>query len=189
MVTIVRKEAAAQEHTPAVSEDRLLAAMARGETGALEEFYSRTRTAVYAFALSILRHPEDAEDVMQETYIHAFGAAASYRSQGKPMAWLMTIVRNLSLKKLEERGRTVQPEELPEPVDHTDFTRLSADRMLLQAAMELLTPEERQILLLHSTAGLRHRETAALLNIPLATALSKYHRALSKLKKYLEEET
>ena len=57
--------------------------------------------------------------------------------------------------------------------------------MILQAAMTLLNQQERQILMLHAVAGLKHRETAKLLALPLSTVLSKYNRALKKLRQGL----
>jgi len=63
-----------------------------------------------------------------------------------------------------------------------------ADAMVLQSALEILKEEERQIVLLHASAGLKHREIASSLHMPLATVLSKYNRAVKKLKQYLREE-
>ena len=60
------------------------------------------------------------------------------------------------------------------------------DRLLLRAALKQLSDAERQIVMLHAVAGLRHRETAALLELPLATVLSKYARAVKKLKYAME---
>ena len=105
---------------------------------------------------------------------------------GKPMAWLLTITKNLvRMKYRADEGRQ-------EPLDDTmavpGFESASVDRLTLQAALACLGEEERQIVTLHAIAGLRHRETADLLGMPLSTVLSKYHRALSKLKKILKEE-
>ncbi len=60
--------------------------------------------------------------------------------------------------------------------------------MVLKAALDILKEDERQIVLLHASAGLKHREIAADLQMPLATVLSKYNRAMKKLKQYLREE-
>lgn len=57
---------------------------------------------------------------------------------------------------------------------------------MLQEALGALGDAERQIVLLHSSSGLKHREIAALLEMPLPTVLSKYHRALKKMKLQLE---
>jgi RNA polymerase sigma factor (sigma-70 family) len=59
------------------------------------------------------------------------------------------------------------------------------ERLLLQDALAILGDEERRIVLLH-TAGLKHRETGEALGLPLATVLSKYHRALKKMRAYME---
>ena len=64
---------------------------------------------------------------------------------------------------------------------------LDADeRALLQGALARLTDEERRIVLLHAVTGMKHREIAALLELPLPTVLSKYHRALKKMRCFLE---
>ena len=61
------------------------------------------------------------------------------------------------------------------------------DRIVLTAALKALSSEELQIVTLHAMNGLKHREIAALLQLPLATVLSKYRRALKKLKDQLKE--
>ena len=68
------------------------------------------------------------------------------------------------------------------------FGQDAADKMVLHAALKILNEEERQIVLLRTSAGLKHREIAADLEMPLATVLSKYNRAMKKLKKHLREE-
>ena len=60
------------------------------------------------------------------------------------------------------------------------------ERAALKAALESLTDAERQIVLLHAASGLKHREIGKLLDLPLATVLSKYHRAVKKLRAQLE---
>ncbi len=72
--------------------------------------------------------------------------------------------------------------ELYLPLEHM------ADAMVLHAALTVLKEDERQIVLLHASAGLKHREIAANLGIPLSTVLSKYNRAIKKLKQHLREE-
>ena len=62
------------------------------------------------------------------------------------------------------------------------------DSMMLQTAMEILKEDERQIVLLHVSAGLKHREISENLGIPLSTVLSKYNRAMKKLQNYLQGE-
>jgi RNA polymerase sigma-70 factor (ECF subfamily) len=182
-----------REDTPAQTQSRsgayegFLSAMASGDVSALEQLYAQTKSAVYGYALSVLKNRQNAEDVMQDTYIRIFAAAGSYRPQGKPLAWVLTITRHLALMKLREQGRrpTVPEEEfsLAAPGDEIEQ---SLNRQMLAAALTILSDEERQIVILHSVSGLKHREIAALLELPLATTLSKYRRALEKLKRELD---
>ncbi len=154
--------------------------------------YHNTDRAVYSFILSILKNPQDAEEVMQETYLKIWTSAASYHSQGKPLAWMFTIARNLCYMKFREQKHQadmglddLNGEETGEvclPLENL------ADAMVLKSALEILKEDERQIVLLHASAGLKHREIAADLQMPLATVLSKYNRAIKKLKQYLREE-
>ncbi len=60
------------------------------------------------------------------------------------------------------------------------------DRTVLSACMRQLSDGERQIVTLHAVAGFKHREIAAILQMPLATVLSKYNRAIKKLKQHLQ---
>ena len=163
-----------------------LARIAEKDTQALADLYYSTNRAVYAFALSILKNAHDAEDVLHDCYVQIYSTAESYRAAGKPMAWIMTITRNLCLHKFRERRKSADvPEDdwdrYLEPQEH--FSQ--DDRLVLQACLEQLSDEERQIVTLHAVSGFKHREISHILQIPLSTVLSKYHRALKKLKKIL----
>ena len=61
------------------------------------------------------------------------------------------------------------------------------DRLVLESALAILSEEERQIILLHAVSGLKHREIADSIGLPLSTTLSKYHRGLKKLRKHLND--
>lgn len=168
--------------------DRWLANIGSGKTDGLAGLYRATHAAVYGFALSIVKNTQDAEDVLQDTYLQIWQSAVSYRSQGKPMAWILTITRNLALSILRESGRTVNlsPEDW-----QAQFAEKPAmtgeDRATMDALLSALSDQERQIVVLHALTGLKHREIAALLELPLSTVLSKYNRALKKLRTSLKE--
>lgn len=171
--------------------EQLLAQMALGNADALAEFYQHTRRAAYALALSLMQNPQDAEDVLQDAYLRAWTMAGQYRVgavPGRPVGWLLTILRNLAYSKLRSQKRAV-----PLSTEDLDLffadrpTVSSEDRLVLNAALLALSDEERQIVLLHAAGGLKHREIAQLLGLTLSTVLSKYHRALKKLKNHWEE--
>ncbi len=168
--------------------DELIYRISRGDKEALERLYHDTKAAIYGFSLSIIKNPSDAEDVLQETYLKIWANAERYKANGTPMAWILMITKNLSLMKLRERKRhqELEPEEWDMMFHTPDAAGNTEDRHLLEAALTLLSAEERQVILLHAVAGLKHREIAQLQDMALSTVLSKYHRGLKKLRKYIE---
>lgn len=171
-------------------DEELLKRVADGDQEAFYELYRSTDRTIYSFILSILKNPQDAEEVMQETYLKVWTGAASYQSQGKPLAWMFTIARNLCYMRFRDQKHQadvgldeLNGEEIGEvclPLEQM------TDAIVLKAALSILKEDERQIVLLH--ASLKHREVAAGLQMPLATVLSKYNRAMKKLQQYLREE-
>lgn len=168
----------------AVLDENLIIRMAEGDKNAFSEFYEQTSSAVYGFALSILRNKHDAEDVMHDAFIKAYTAAITYSPAGKPMAWLLTIVRNLCLNKIKA-GKVCEDISEYEYLAGTDADD-SLDRIVLEEALTILDSEERQIVILHALTGLKHREIADIMGVPTGTVLSKYNRSLKKMRRELE---
>lgn len=167
--------------------EMLLGEIAAGNQEALAQLYRRARTAVYGLALSYVKNAQDAQDLTQDTFVRVWDAAPQYRPQGSPMGWVLTIARNLSLMKLREGQRKGELEEEQWNAIPAQAPGIShEDRLLVQNALAALEEQERRIVVLHAVTGLKHREVAALLELPLATVLSKYHRGLRKLKLRLE---
>ena len=165
--------------------DISLRRIAQGDTHALESLYHETSSSVYAYALSILKNPHDAEDVLHDCYLAVHSAAVNYSSSGKPMAWLITIAKNLCLMKLRERKKKADVEDEDFFINaqtRADSALTPEDAFILNECMNELSDEERQIVVLHVVSGFKHREIAAFLDMALPTVLSKYHRALKKLK-------
>ncbi len=156
---------------------------------AFEEFYHLTEHSVYAFVLSIVKDHHDALDVMQDTYLKIRAAAHLYKPMGKPMAWVFTIARNLSMSKLRAKKLVdnIQVDDIENDLSFSYVTDYE-DKLVLQAALKILNEQERQVILLHAVSGLAHHEIAKNLDMPLSTELSKYHRGLKKLKKHLVEQ-
>ena len=166
---------------------QLLIHIAGGEREALAELYQRTRSAVYGLALSYLKNAHDAQDLTQDVYVQVWDRAEQYQLTGSPMGWLLAVCRNLCLMRLrrEERHAALSEEEW-DAIPARECGLDADERALLQGALASLTDEERRIVLLHAVTGLKHRELAALLELPLPTILSKYHRALKKMRSFLE---
>ena len=166
--------------------EELLRQIALGSQQAFEELYRATDSAIYGYALSLMRNHHEAQDVMMDTYLKIRCAAHLYMPMGKPMAWILTITKNIARTKLRSAGRQIPLDDLEETTP--SFDRESEEAVALEQAMKVLGDQERQILILHAVTGLKHREIAEMLGMPLATVLSKYARSLKKLKKALEED-
>lgn len=168
--------------------EQCLSAMKKQDLNALEELYQRTSASVFGFALSVLENAQDAEDVMHDLYVLVWSGVEKYHAQGRPMAWIMTITRNLCLQKYREyQKRSDIPQEDWEAYISDNAGITPEDKAILSECLKTLSDEERQIVTLHAVAGFKHREIAGLLELPLSTILSKYNRALKKLQKFMEE--
>ncbi len=180
-------------HNIKISDDQLenyIDLSCQGDMEAFAQLYEETKSSVYGFALAILKDPTTAEDVLQDTYLHIYGSCRSYHAMGKPMAWILTITRNLALMKIRENNHRVN---LPEDVDIEDYFDQSPqmapeERLLLQATLKELSDQELQVIMLHAVSGFKHREIAKLLHLPLSTVLSSYSRGCKKVKRMLTEE-
>lgn len=162
--------------------------IAAGDMDALRRLYDAVGDKVYGFSLSLVRNPQDAEDVLQETFVRIHAHAKEYRPQGKPLAWIFTIARHLAMDKRRQQSRT-QP--LVDPADAVDLSAIerTEHRILLDSLLNHLSEEDRQILILHAVVGMKHREIASVMDRPLNTVLSRYRRALNRLRSIIKEES
>ena len=167
-------------------DENLIIRMASNDGAAFRELYQQTSGVVYGFAMSILRNKHDAEDVMHDAFIKIYSGAVTYRPSGNPMAWILTIVRNLCLNKIRAGKVCEDLSEYYDLAGSSNDNETMLDRMVLETAMSVLDAEERQIVILHAMTGFRHREIAEVLDLPTGTVLSKYNRALKKMRKEME---
>lgn len=168
-------------------DESLLHKIGKGDQEAFALLYQQTERALYSYVLSLTKNHHDSLDIMQDTYMKIRASAHLYKPMGKPMAWIFTIARNLTMTHFREAKRYSDDDHDME--DDLSFSYVTdvTDRLVLQTAMETLSKEEGQIVLLFAVNGYKHREIAESLDIPLSTVLSKYRRALAKLKKALTE--
>lgn len=173
-----------------MSDEQLMKRVGTGDEQAFKQLYQNTDKTIYSFILSIIRNPQDAEEVMQETYLKVWTSAAAYKAQGKPLAWMFTIARNLCYMKFRDQKHqsNLGLDDLEGDETGVVCPQLEnmADKLVLEAALSILKEEEREIVILHASAGMKHREIAANLQMPLPTVLSKYNRAVKKLEAYMK---
>lgn len=175
------------DHKKIDIDEKLFARLAKDDMSALDELYSATQRTMYAYAVSLTRDHQRALDLIQDVYVKILSAAHLYKPMGKPLAWMFTIAKNLHYTniKREKRSISIEPEEISDDQRFSYITNME-DKVVLQGVLSLLTEEERKIVMLHAVSGMKHREIAENLGLKLSTTLSKYNRALKKLRKYLE---
>ena len=78
------------------TDDALIERIAKGDMDAFRMLYENVSGSIYGFVLSIVKNAYVAEDVLQDTFLTIHQTAGSYKPMGKPMAWILTIARNLA---------------------------------------------------------------------------------------------
>jgi RNA polymerase sigma-70 factor (ECF subfamily) len=167
-------------------ERRLVVAAQEGSADAFGALVEAHQRRAYAVARAIVATHEDAEDAVQEGFLHAFRALDRFLP-GQPFgAWLHRIVANAALdltRRRRVRDADPLPDNLPsgsrDPGEHADL------RARLRAGLALLSPRQRAVIVLHDVQGFRHGEIGALLSIPEGTARSDLFHARLTLRRAL----
>lgn len=169
-----------------ISLDDYILSIADGDTKCLEKLYGATKTYVFGYAFSILKDINDSEDVMQDVFLNIYKNACYYTSKSKPMAWIITITRNLCLEKIRRKKKLMFDDI--STVEHLLSKKdISYDKILLKTILEELSSEERQIIVLNSLCGFTFLEISRMLELKLSTVLSKYNRTIKKVRSKYKE--
>jgi RNA polymerase sigma-70 factor (ECF subfamily) len=168
-------------------DENLFKKIGNDDMEALGKLYDKTERVMYAYILTLAKNHDDTLDILQDTYLKIKSAAHLYKPMGKPLAWMFTIAKNLYLEKIRKEKRVVDlKDEYIENSINLSFVSDPENRMVLETALEVISDEEREIVMMFAVGGMKHKEIARNLDLPLSTELSKYHRALKKLKVHLE---
>jgi len=170
---------------PADERDLVLAAQ-RGEGEAFSELVRRHQRRAYAVARAIVTNHEDAEDAVQEAFLHAYKAISRFLPDQAFGAWLHRIVANAALDATRRR-KVRDADELPETVasPFRDPAEGGELRRRLKDALDMLPERQRAVIVLHDVEGYKHAEIGKMLDIPEGTARSDLHYARSHLRQIL----
>jgi RNA polymerase sigma-70 factor, ECF subfamily len=166
--------------------DTVAARFRDGDVEALAEIYHRYAGAVTTVARSALWSDDLVADAVQQTFVNAWGARASF-DPSRPLApWLYAIARRVSIDLIrrERRRQGPEPSETGLAVLPVEMSAVW-ETFEVRAALDALPPDERQVLRLHYFEGLSHSEIADGLDIPLGTVKSRSHRAHARLSELL----
>ncbi len=180
------------------SDAELASRAATGDTLAFKAIMRRHNRLLFRTARSILKSDADAEDVLQEGYLHAWRALGSFRSEAKLSTWLVRIVADEALGRLRRRGAQVIPMEATmdamtemeaSPGDQPEHAAMAAQtRRLVEARIDTLPDAFRTVFMLRALEELSNEEVAAALDIPEATVRTRFFRARSLLREGLSRD-
>jgi RNA polymerase sigma-70 factor (ECF subfamily) len=167
------------------SDEALMLEFQGGSRAAFEELFARYRKPLNGFFGRRLNNPERAEDLVQETFLAVIRAASRY----EPRALVRTYLYGIALKLLAAEQRkffatSISGQPAPEP--KTDGTPESV--LWVRQAVEKLSSQDREILMLREYEQLSYSDIAELLRIPINTVRSKLFRSRLALKGYLESD-
>ncbi len=165
------------------------------ERALFEERSLEHMDALYRMAMQLARHPDEAADLVQETYLKALRVAERFEETGGGMRpWLFKILHNVFYSRISKAKRGPTPTEDmdatasdatapddPEPA--WDLAALDWEHVddRLKSAIDDLKPEYRSVLLLWGVENLKYREIAEIQDVPIGTVMSRLHRARSIL--------
>jgi RNA polymerase sigma-70 factor, ECF subfamily len=182
-----------------VAMDADVARLRRGDLNALSELISRYQNRLYRYVLRIVRHPAEAEDLFQQTWLKVVEKIHSFDGSRNFDAWLFTLARNLAIDHL----RRIRPQSLDEPPnrehagalanqflsrDHAPFEcALAAERrMQIEEAMAVLPMTYREVLALRFEEEMKIEEIAEVTATPVSTVKTRLRRSLEQLRFALE---
>jgi RNA polymerase sigma-70 factor (ECF subfamily) len=166
---------------------------------AFELLMRRHNRALFRVARAILRDDAEAEDALQEAYIHAYQSMGSFRGDSQLSTWLARVVANEALMRLRKRTRrdaiipfTSNPDEM-ERAPSTDkgpegSAQRAEMRRLLEKHIDALPEAYRPVFMLRAVEEFSVEETAEVLDIPAATVRTRFFRARSLLREALARE-
>ena len=147
---------------------------------------------LFTYAMALTRNSFEAEDLVQETYVRAIEAMGRLREHSNVKAWLYTILRNIRLNQVRQRRTRPKLVELDAHENAADLVIDSArdphalyvdklERQQVRVALQRLSEEFREIIVLREYVDLSYQEIATLLDCPAGTVMSRLARARSKL--------
>lgn len=181
------------ETEEAAEEATLIARIAGGEPHLYGTLIERHQRRLWWSCLRMLGDADEADDVVQETFVRAWERIGSFDPARRFYPWIFTIARNRCRNALRRRRtwgfRSLSSDDPPAPAAEGRTSGAAEDRELalaLEACLELLPDDQREAFELRHGDGLRYAEIAAALEIPEGTVMSRLHRAREKMRECLE---
>ena len=158
----------------------------KGNSQAQYRLYHQYSKAMYNLAYRMTNNREDAEDILQETFIDCFRNLTTFRFESTFGAWLKSILINRSINYMRKRKiNLILTENMPDRTEVDDENEVILDTGKVFKCIEMLPDGYRVILTLYLLEGYDHKEISQILGISESTSKSQYSRAKDKLRKLL----
>jgi RNA polymerase sigma-70 factor (ECF subfamily) len=164
------------------SDQELIELVNEGEADAFETLYRRYRDWVYNLAWRFTGSPQDALDVLQETFTYLLGKFPGFSLTASMTTFLYPVVRHISLTVRSKNRRFASDEERLSEITAPASKETNSSRSELAAILAVLPDEQREVMLMRFVDDMSLQEIATALNIPLGTVKSRLHHALQKLR-------
>lgn len=170
-------------HTFSGPEADLVSECIRNSRVAQKALFEKYKNAMYSTALRIIGNTDEAQDVLQDTFIDVFENISSFRFESTLGAWMKTILVRKALRRLKlDRNHEIL--EKAEEMEGEDFKDEFTGEYL-EKAIQSLPESARAVFLLIEVEGYKHKEVAQMLNITEGTSKSQLHYSKSLLQKKL----
>ena len=176
---------------------RLIREAVAGDTDSFGELVRRYQDRLYNIAFRVVGNPEDAADVVQDAFVSAYQALATFKGDSEFFTWLYRIAFNTAISQKRKKRPTVSVDSSREADGSYDPADVSSDvapdaaleraedEQVLAAAIAKLSDEHRAVLVLKDIDGSKYEEIAAALGIPIGTVRSRLHRARLELRQLI----
>jgi RNA polymerase sigma-70 factor, ECF subfamily len=160
-----------------------------GDAGAFEELYRQHAGRLYNLAFRMAGSAHEAEDLLQEVFLHAYRKLGSFRGDSSLGTWLYRLGMNQCLdhlrgrqSKMKQATESLDEDGAAEPAAPMSSTPIAVNRVDLERAIGRLPEGCRAAFLLHDVEGFEHHEVASILGISEGTSKSQVHKARMKLR-------
>jgi len=173
------------------SDRELIERWRAGDSRAATSLVSRHADALARFAVSSGERDE-IEELVQDTFVRAFGSLDAFRGESSLRTWLFTIERRLMLdrRRTERRQRamvSIEPSDATTEYDALDGLLAEEAESRVRKAVTSLSPTQREVFLLRVEQGLSYKEIAELVGTTEGAARVHYHNAMRAVKEFLDE--
>jgi len=170
-----------------MDESDVLALARRQDREAQRRLYEAHVEDIFRLTLRLTKDPHDAQDVTQDTFVRAFERIDSFDGRSAFATWLHRIAVNESLQRLRKRATERRHWKVLSEQARTDTPKPpTLTRLIVEDALERLTPEHRAVILLRYQEGLDYSRIAEILECPPGTVASRLNRAREELRGILE---